>query len=158
MGLTDDPNDPRLVRGSRDSEPTPQHPVYLVLSEEERTKGFVRPLRHSYAHVGMHPRYYLRDLTPEEHERYDRKGYVKFEPYPEDDAPKTGRFWTQEQLDASGCGTVTSMGTAIAETYARSPGFYGATYCCGCNRHLPVAEFRWVDEQTGAILPFVLGE
>lgn len=26
---------------------------YLVLSEAERAKGFVRPLRHSYVHVGV---------------------------------------------------------------------------------------------------------
>ncbi len=33
--LTTDPSDPRLGRGV-DSEPIPQHDVYLVLSEEER--------------------------------------------------------------------------------------------------------------------------
>lgn len=41
------------------------------------------------------------------------------------------------------CGTVTTMGKALSETYARDPKFYGATFCCGCNRHLPVAEFVW---------------
>lgn len=41
------------------------------------------------------------------------------------------------------CGTVTTMGLALSETYARDPTFYGATFCCGCNRHLPVAEFVW---------------
>ena len=41
------------------------------------------------------------------------------------------------------CGTVTTMGQTIAETYARDPGFYGATFCCGCERHLPVSEFVW---------------
>ena len=51
MSLTSDPADPRLGRGV-DTEPTAQHEVYLVLSEEERTKGFVRPLRRSYVHVG----------------------------------------------------------------------------------------------------------
>lgn len=49
MGLTSDPNDPRLTHGA-DSEPTPQAEVYLVLSEEERAKGFVRPLRYTYIH------------------------------------------------------------------------------------------------------------
>jgi hypothetical protein len=49
MGVTTDPNDPRLKRGI-DKEPTGQNEVYLVLSEEERAKGFVRPLRHSYVH------------------------------------------------------------------------------------------------------------
>jgi hypothetical protein len=41
------------------------------------------------------------------------------------------------------CGVVTTMGRALSETYARNPKFYGATFCCGCNRHLPVAEFVW---------------
>jgi hypothetical protein len=41
------------------------------------------------------------------------------------------------------CGGVTTMGRALSETYARDPGFYGATFCCKCNRHLPVAEFVW---------------
>lgn len=49
MSHTTDPNDPRLGRGV-DSEPIPQHEVYLILSEEERAKGFVRPLRTSYIH------------------------------------------------------------------------------------------------------------
>lgn len=41
------------------------------------------------------------------------------------------------------CGTVTTMGQAIAETYARDPQFYGSTYCVHCARHLPVSEFTW---------------
>jgi hypothetical protein len=41
------------------------------------------------------------------------------------------------------CGGVTTMGRALSETYARDPGFYGATFCCQCNRHLPVSEFVW---------------
>lgn len=41
------------------------------------------------------------------------------------------------------CGTVTTMGRSLSETYARDPSFYGATFCCGCSRHLPVAEFVW---------------
>lgn len=92
MGVTDDRNDPRLHRGV-DEERTEQHEVYLVLSEEERAKGFIRPYRDSY--------------------RHDR------------------------------CRTVTSMGRALSETYARDPFFYGATYCCACQKHLPVSEFTW---------------
>jgi hypothetical protein len=41
------------------------------------------------------------------------------------------------------CGAVTTMGRALSETYARDPSFYGATFCVGCNRHLPVSEFIW---------------
>lgn len=49
-GLTSDPNDPRLGHGV-DSEPIPQHDVYLVLSEEDRAKGYVRPVMRSYKHL-----------------------------------------------------------------------------------------------------------
>lgn len=41
------------------------------------------------------------------------------------------------------CGGVTTMGRALSETYARDPSFYGATFCCQCNAHFPVAEFVW---------------
>jgi hypothetical protein len=152
VGLTTDPKDPRLGHGA-DAAPGPQNEVYLVLSEEERAKGFKRPLLHSYKHVGIPgPRWLLRDLTDEERERYDGTAYVKYEPYPADERPSLGRFWTQADLDRAGhgCGTVTTMGRALAETYARDPNFYGATYCCGCGMHLPVGkhgEFVWVDQR-----------
>jgi hypothetical protein len=46
-GLTTDPRDPRL----KNIVPGGQQEAYLVLSEEERAKGFVRPVRRSYLHV-----------------------------------------------------------------------------------------------------------
>lgn len=137
------------LREQQAKQPVGMHSDYIVLTEAERANGFVRPVRRSYKHVNV-PRIGnpLRDLTPEEHERYDRFGYVKFETYVEPPGACDGRYWTQAQLDAigKGCGTVTTMGQALAETYARDPSFYGATYCCGCNKHLPVGaggEFDW---------------
>jgi len=125
---------------------------YLVLSEEERAKGFVRPVRTTYVHVGVRPRYPLRDLTPEEHARYDSYAYVKYEAYQDEafaEQPSSvlGRFWTQAQLD-SGCGISTTMGQAIAETYARDQSFYGSSFCSACRAHFPVGgrgEFVWLD-------------
>ena len=151
MSLTTDPSDPRLGRGT-DAEPGPQNDVYLVLSEEERARGFTRPLYRAYIHRGTQgPRFPVRDLTDGEQERYAACGYVGYEEYPLDDHPVTGRVWTQAQLDnaGKGCGTVTTMGLALCETYARDPSFYGATYCVGCRLHRPVGkhgEFTWVDE------------
>jgi len=147
MGVTTNPNDPRLTHGG-DEAPTPQAEVYLVLSDEERAKGFVRPLRNSYQHVGPPgPKYPLRELTDEERARYGDE-FAMYEPYPKGaEGSALGRFWTQAQLDAvgKGCGVVTTMGRALAETYAREPGFYGHTYCVQCRMHLPVGEFVWVD-------------
>lgn len=130
---------------------TGQHTSYWILTEEERAKGFVRPVRDRYQHVGLPaPRYPLRDLTAEELERYPTQGYIKYEDYPESESPLVGRFWTQAQLDKvdKGCGWVTTMGSAIAETYARNPRFYGSTFCSGCREHFPVGpfgEFTWLD-------------
>jgi hypothetical protein len=98
MGLTTDPNDP----GLRNIQPSGQQEVYLVLSEEERAKGFVRPVRNQYKHLA--------------------------------------------------CGTVTTMGAALAETYARDPSFYGGTFCCNCGKHFRLrdeqgdANFHWVPD------------
>lgn len=94
---TTDRSDPALTHGVDDA-PVGQAQKYLVLSEDERARGFVRPVRTSYQH-----------LT---------------------------------------CGAITTMGLAIAETYAANPGFYGATYCCACRMHKPVGEngeFVWVE-------------
>jgi hypothetical protein len=103
MSLTSDKNDPRLGHGS-DREPGQMNEVYLILSDEERSKGYVRPVRRSYRHQ-----------DPE-------------------------------------CGAVTTMAQALAETYAARPGFYGATYCCGCRMHRPVGaagEFTWMTADGG---------
>lgn len=50
------------------------------------------------------------------------------------------------------CGTETVMGRTIAETYARDPKFYGATFCCGCRDHFPLDQFVWKDsdDQVGS--------
>lgn len=51
--LTSDPNDPSLTHGPDDPAggPKPQADTYLVLSEQERAQGFVRPVRLAYWHT-----------------------------------------------------------------------------------------------------------
>jgi len=79
--------------------PNGQQKDYIVLTPEERAKGFVRPVRRKYIHLK--------------------------------------------------CGSVTSMGPSIAETYARDPHFYSGTFCVACGKHFPVGpldmggEFVW---------------
>lgn len=71
---------------------------YYVLPEEDRKKGFIRPVRHKYIH--------------------------------------------------NKCGSVTRMGAAFAETYARDPKYYTSTFCVNCGAHFPVGpdgEFIWDD-------------
>ena len=46
------------------------------------------------------------------------------------------------------CGSTTTMGAEIAQTYAAQPSFYGATFCVRCGTHFPVGasgEFVWED-------------
>lgn len=149
MPVTTNPEDPRLS-GAKDSG---LNEVYLVLSEEERAKGFVRPLRYSYKHVGQSPRYPLHDLTPQQEADHFGYGYVKYEKYPESESPILGKYWTQADLDKmqNGCGEITTMGQAIAETWARDISFYSHTFCIHCNKHLPVNNFVWygTDERMG---------
>ncbi len=49
MALTTDPNDPEL----HNVEPSGMQKKYLVLSDKERAKGFVWPVRQTYVHEYM---------------------------------------------------------------------------------------------------------
>lgn len=91
-----------VTEDHRDIKDNGQQKGYVVLTDEERAKGFVRPVRKTYTH-------------------------------------KT-------------CGTDTTMGISIAETYARDPKFYNGTFCCSCKTHLPLDEFVWkgTEEQVGS--------
>lgn len=76
-----------------------QQKGYVVLSDAERARGFVQPVRRTYVHKK--------------------------------------------------CGVATTMGLALAETYARDPTFYSGTYCCGCGTHFTFGQadgdFVWGD-------------
>lgn len=92
------PEDPNTPGAPAPIDPaTGMHKDYWILSDAERAKGFVRPVRDTYVH--------------------------------------------------NKCGVATKMGQKLAETYARDPKFYGATFCVGsnCRTHFPVAEFVWDD-------------
>lgn len=132
---------------------------YIVLSDVERAKGFVRPVRASYVHVGPKPIGTLRDLTPEEQERYKDHDYVKYEVYPQPNpsgSSAVGRLWTRDQYARflQPCGGRTTMGDRLAETYARDPKFYSGTFCSYCRAHFDVGakgEFVWdgTEERVG---------
>lgn len=159
MSLTTNPNDPCLKEGQKE---IGQNECYLVLTEFERSQGFVRPYRDSYVHVGkkierdeegrLFGRLFKMD-EPEypSNEYYTKeKGYGGFISYPEGHH-SIGRYIMNEEVEAivarkryfGGCGVRTKMGQAISETYARNPEFYGCTFCIGCNKHLPVEHFVW---------------
>ena len=96
MGLTTDPQEARTSGIQSNG----QQEKYVVLSDEERAKGFIRPVRYRYTHVK--------------------------------------------------CSGSTVMASAIAETYARNPSFYGGTYCATCKTHFSLREndgynFIWDD-------------
>lgn len=151
MSITTNPNDPCLISGQNEEG---QNECYLVLSEEERANGFVRPLRDTYVHMGKTLLYkgIHRMLSEEEKANHPDKKYVAVmtQLLNEDGSFLGGPYVTQEEIDAweankkiGGCGTKTTMGKAIAETYARNPSFYGATFCVSCNKHISVDEFVW---------------
>lgn len=134
------------------TEKTGQHKDYVVLCPDERAKGFIRPYRDKYRHVGRTTDHWTaidRMLTDEEKREHSNRDYVAVMTQMVGDK-KAGTYVTQKELDAwiagervGGCGVETQMGQALSETYARDPKFYGATFCVRCNRHLPVGEFAW---------------
>ena len=160
MSLTTDPNDPKLKEGQKNK--TGQHEIYLVLSDEERAKGFIRPYRSAYIHVGRKMNYPSINRMLKEPEKNEMNGkfYVAvLDVIGSDGSILGGRYVTQDELDAwkegkrtGGCGAWTSMGRELSETYATNPKFYGATFCTGCNKHLPVNEFVWdgTNEEVGS--------
>lgn len=139
-----------------------QQKAYVVLSEEERAKGFIRPYRDSYIHVGKKLRGELEMLDQPSESPVLKKTYVALDRFyigEGDNRVRTGSYMTQEEVDQikrtgryGGCGAKTTMGRSIAETYARDPSFYGGTFCCGCGSHHQLSEFVWegTDEQVGS--------
>lgn len=158
MGLTTNKNDECL----NEVKDNGQNECYLVLSDEELAKGFVRPLRDSYIHIGSKLHYINIHRMLSEEEMLEHGGkYVAVMTIlqNEDGSFKGGPYVTQKQLDAwkneelsGGCGVLTQMSGKLAQTYAREPHFYGATFCVGCGKHLPVNEFVWAgtDELVGS--------
>jgi len=149
MSLTTNPNDPCLKEGQKSEG---QNECYLVLSEFERSQGFVRPYRDSYIHRGRHFKDGIRMLEKPVTFEETKKTYVALANHLDENGNILGgHYMTQDELDqykktngyVGGCGVSTRMGRAIAETYARNPSFYGSTFCVGCNKHLPVSEFVW---------------
>lgn len=161
MSLTINPNDENLLKTKENG----QQQSYLVASKEERQKGFIRPYRDTYIHVGKPIErtasgaidgrlIKIEDNDYPHHEMYTREtGYGGYLKYPKERHPLVGRYLKQEEVDAiigrklhvGGCGVSTKMDREIAETYARNPRFYRGTFCVGCKKHLPVEEFVWED-------------
>lgn len=107
---------------------TGQHDAYIVLCPDERAKGFVRPYRDAYKHVGLN--ICGLHITDGSMVCYMDPGHE-------------GICGAAMGPRPQACNSVTTMGRALSETYARDPKFYGATFCVQCNKHLPIAEFVW---------------
>lgn len=126
-----------------------QQAHYVVLSAEERAKGFVRPVRRTYRHVGQH----VCGKPSLQHTTGKGEFWVcVLEPGHEGECTQWQNAGSDEaakraaQHVLGGCNCTTTMGQALAETYARDPHFYGATFCVSCGTHFPVGkrgEFVW---------------
>ena len=132
----------------RDLKYNGQQKGYVVLCPEERAKGFVRPLRRSYKHIGKK---ICGDLLPTTDKKLGGPRYMcnKANGHEGNHHYEFITQWESAQPEnrrIGGCGTVTTMGLALCETYARDPYFYGSTFCVGCGTHLPVEEFNWVED------------
>ncbi len=134
--ITTNPKDPRLNR--KDPDGSGMDEAYLVLPEKERKKGFIRPYRDKYIHVGRNVCGKLSSNHSQipNHPELDMICVL----LPNHKGECTA--WTKKE-NIKGCGASTTMGRALSETYARNPKFYGATFCVTCGDHFPVSEFKW---------------
>jgi hypothetical protein len=73
-------------------------------------------------------------------ENGQQKGYVVL--CPEERAKGYVRPLRQTYIHTE-CGGETTMSMEIAETYARNPKFYGATFCVQCRNHFSLGQFTW---------------
>ena len=139
-----------IVRAEQ-TESEGQHKDYIVLCPDERAKGFVRPYRDKYVHVGQS---ICAKMVGQRRSAKPLGGprHICALPYGHEggcdgvflgDVDQVTHARLQQTHRKGGCGTATTMGRALSETYARDPKFYGATFCVGCNKHLPVGEFIW---------------
>jgi hypothetical protein len=86
-----------------------------------------------------------REIIKEGAQQGQQKGYVVLAE--EEVARGFVRPWRDRYVHDT-CGAVTTMGSTIADTYARDPFFYGGTFCATCRGHFPIGEggqFRWLD-------------
>ena len=140
---------------------TGQHEAYWVLSDEERAKGFVRPVRDTYRHVGR--RVCGKLVSLDVPLPAGKVAWIcMLEPHgSEEECGHLAQSASASELERvyatglfGGCGTTTSMGRKLAETYARDFRFYSQTFCVTCRGRFPVGEsgeFVWADLDGGKV-------
>lgn len=127
---------------------------YVVLSPEERARGFVKPVRTGYVHAGR--RVCGATLRPYESELYGPGAKIICTALPDHAGEHGGEglesVATRVEVTRvnhvrryKGCGGATVMKRDLAETYARDPRFYSGTFCATCRHHFPLGEFEWQD-------------
>lgn len=79
---------------------------------------------------------------PEDHDYGDRRPDGQYENHPTTDSGEfVQRVRTSYTHDE--CGGTTTMGNALAESFARDPHQYGKTFCAECGDYFPLSEFVW---------------
>lgn len=121
---------------------------YIVLSPEERAKGFMKPVRRSYIHES---RSVCGKMQPKNDKRIGGSRHMCGRAYPHEGECGQWKLVSQpeharaERAHRTSCGVMTTMGLGLAETYARNPHFYSGTFCVGCHAHFPLNQFYWED-------------
>lgn len=137
------PEDPAVPGAPAPIDPvTGQHKDHYVLPEEERAKGYIRPLRFSYTHAGRLVCGKPKNKNPDQLEGEEVPDIWVCLGAPGHEGP-CGTPGYGRNRNVIGCQTSTRMPASIAETWAADPKYYGETFCVGCKKYLPVGEFVW---------------
>lgn len=73
----------------------------------------------------------------------DRREDGQFQNHPTKDEGEFVQPVRSSYVHVEECGTTTTMGTGLAESFARDPEQYGKTFCAGCEDYYPLDEFEW---------------
>lgn len=75
----------------------------------------------------------------------EKKPDGQYENYPTIDEGPFVQKPRRTYVHVDGCGVVTKMSLELAESVARDPTYYSATFCVGCGTHVPVEQVEWED-------------
>jgi hypothetical protein len=83
------------------------------------------------------------DPPPEDFDYGERREDGQYERHPTTDEGEFAQPVRDTYVHTEGCGSNTTMGSDLAESFARDPHQYGKTFCAGCGDYYPLDEFTW---------------
>jgi len=97
---------------------------------------------------------------PEDFDYGDQREDGQYENHPTTDEGEFAQPVRDTYVHTEGCGGRTTMGSDLADSFARDPHQYGKTFCASCQGYHPLDEFTWkhLEQPLDEVGPPVGGE